>query len=579
MKTLLNKVSKTIALITVFSVSMAGFASAKSANQNPNINTLTVSSQTPKDAMNFSSSTSINAGDYLSFDVHYYNWHTGASNLKVVAPDLRGDTFDKGSRTFSGSVSASNLSKASGSVSVTFNDKVKLELHDVSWQKWPCRSTSCESTPLNSDSNVFSSGLSVGDVPKENNSYYAGNVVVIYKALAADKKVDKKVDKKYDKCKLNGVTVNHGDDYRFYSERKVGAGKSCSSYDQVRTCNDGSFSGSSSYRYASCTVDKNDEATVDTKNASNITKTCATLNADIDMNGSDDVDVWFEYGKKSGNLNIIARALGLKAEEIQNIKTISDSIASGDLSLMNQQEMGAKNQDIRQAQLEEARRSISNHTTDGYVYQPEQNENSKVLQQTTPDGGYMYQPDMSEENRADLQIQENQQDGYVYIPKQQEDGPVLMPEQGEKIGKSSNLFNAETQKGSPYIPVEDQISHEPFSHTKDQWYSPHRLSDRVVNEMYKGASNLDEMDLSKIPKSIMGDAIVDRSSPDIKVVRFIDLNNGGVVTNIIQNPETGKNTLIKTFPDGTYTIDTSRIGDKYGFVIMFEKALYNNFKK
>ena len=229
-------------------------------------------------------------------------------------------------------------------------------------------------------------------------------------------------------------------------------------------------------------------------------------------------------------------------------------------------------------QLEEARRSISNHTTDGYFYQSEQNENSGVGKQTGSDGGYLYIPE-SENNRVDPQRQENQQDGYIYIPKQEQDGAVLMPEQGEKTERSNDPSFAETQiepqRGSVYNPVEDQISHEPFFHTKDHWYSPHKLSDRVVGEMYKGASNLDEMDLRKIPKSIMGDAIIDRSDPDIKVVNFID-KYSGVVTNIVQNPETGKNTLTRIFPpNGEFNTYTSRMGDKYGFVMMFEKALYN----
>jgi len=53
-------------------------------------------------------------------------------------------------------------------------------------------------------------------------------------------------------CTLDGVTVNHGQSRTFYSTRTAPSGQLCSSYDQTRTCTNGTLSGPSSYQYASC---------------------------------------------------------------------------------------------------------------------------------------------------------------------------------------------------------------------------------------------------------------------------------------------------------------------------------------
>jgi len=53
-------------------------------------------------------------------------------------------------------------------------------------------------------------------------------------------------------CTLDGVTVNNGDSYTFYSDKLVSSGNPCSDYSQSRTCNTGLLSGSNDYKYASC---------------------------------------------------------------------------------------------------------------------------------------------------------------------------------------------------------------------------------------------------------------------------------------------------------------------------------------
>ncbi len=55
-------------------------------------------------------------------------------------------------------------------------------------------------------------------------------------------------------CSLDGVSVTHGETYRFYSARTVTYGSTCSSVSLVRTCTNGALSGSASYQYGSCTV-------------------------------------------------------------------------------------------------------------------------------------------------------------------------------------------------------------------------------------------------------------------------------------------------------------------------------------
>lgn len=53
-------------------------------------------------------------------------------------------------------------------------------------------------------------------------------------------------------CSLDGVTVNHGSSYTFYTAETVPYGSSCSG--ASRTCTNGTLSGSSSYNQSSCSV-------------------------------------------------------------------------------------------------------------------------------------------------------------------------------------------------------------------------------------------------------------------------------------------------------------------------------------
>jgi hypothetical protein len=55
----------------------------------------------------------------------------------------------------------------------------------------------------------------------------------------------------FSNCTLDGATVAHGSSRRFYSRTSA---TNCNSYDQNRTCNDGTLSGSNSYRNRSCST-------------------------------------------------------------------------------------------------------------------------------------------------------------------------------------------------------------------------------------------------------------------------------------------------------------------------------------
>lgn len=55
-------------------------------------------------------------------------------------------------------------------------------------------------------------------------------------------------------CTQGGVTVPHGDTYRFYSARTVAFDKTCTAVSQVRTCTNGKLSGTATFSYADCDV-------------------------------------------------------------------------------------------------------------------------------------------------------------------------------------------------------------------------------------------------------------------------------------------------------------------------------------
>ena len=57
-----------------------------------------------------------------------------------------------------------------------------------------------------------------------------------------------------DTCRVNGVTLTHGQSRTFYKYDTATSTNSCSAFGQTRTCNDGDLSGSNDYNRASCTA-------------------------------------------------------------------------------------------------------------------------------------------------------------------------------------------------------------------------------------------------------------------------------------------------------------------------------------
>lgn len=53
-------------------------------------------------------------------------------------------------------------------------------------------------------------------------------------------------------CVIGGLTISHGATEKLFSQNSVGFGQSCESYAEFRTCSNGTLSGTDSYRYKSC---------------------------------------------------------------------------------------------------------------------------------------------------------------------------------------------------------------------------------------------------------------------------------------------------------------------------------------
>jgi len=295
MTNLKQKFNKVMVMTFALAFMVTGFVSAATTNDGK-MSTMYV---TDKSLSNnsWSSSVNVDSSEQLSFELHYYLGEgQHADDMKFSMDNLDDMTYDKGQTlTVNGKITSTNLSTSNGNTKVVFDEKVKLHLYNVSWQKWPCQSVGCEESLPDSYRKVLTSaGMSIGDVDGSD-SHYSGNVIITYKI----EKVEETPT--YSDCTLNGVTVDHGDSRRFYSRTHVSYGNSCSNYDLVRSCDDGTLSGSSSYRYATCSVDPEDDdddedqGDVDTNSATNIDEDSARLNGDVEDADMD--DVWFAFSR------------------------------------------------------------------------------------------------------------------------------------------------------------------------------------------------------------------------------------------------------------------------------------------
>jgi hypothetical protein len=130
-------------------------------------------------------SVHIDSSEILSFQIHYYMGYTGAINLKAKIDNLNGRIFEEDEKIIvKAEVLSDNLDTSSGVVEVVFDENVQLKFHRVSWQKTNCQDTKCESLITDNINNLFSEdGLFLGNVPKDNDKYYNGNLIVEYKVI------------------------------------------------------------------------------------------------------------------------------------------------------------------------------------------------------------------------------------------------------------------------------------------------------------------------------------------------------------------------------------------------------------
>ena len=178
----IKKQTKRVSAIIVALAFIAGSAFALTTNEDPsNWPSLSVKTSSSMDfpIEKGSSATVSENTNYLGFNIHYYAWHEGATNMKAKIDNLNGKTFKSGdSLTVRSRSWSDNLSTSNGSVTLHFTDDVKLTLINTSTQRNWCQSLTCqEGTAPNA---VFS-GQNVGNFPVKDNSNYFGNVTITYK--------------------------------------------------------------------------------------------------------------------------------------------------------------------------------------------------------------------------------------------------------------------------------------------------------------------------------------------------------------------------------------------------------------
>jgi hypothetical protein len=70
------------------------------------------------------------------------------------------------------------------------------------------------------------------------------------------------LDSAQQKCTVGAITVENGSSRTFFSRPRVDAGQSCNNYADIRTCTNGSISGSSNHTYPNCSTDIPDSCSI-----------------------------------------------------------------------------------------------------------------------------------------------------------------------------------------------------------------------------------------------------------------------------------------------------------------------------
>ncbi len=343
----------------LFLLLVAQVASGASTNENPSVDNLLVSNSSVTSAEDFGTKTKIDSSiSFLTFNIHYYVWDTGATNLVAQIESLLGRTFEAGTQeVVTSTMSASGLSTTEGAVILDIAEKVTFEFYEATWQIYPCDNESCSSGDAQS---VIGSGFTIGDVPRHNYHHYAGNIVVKYRVIPIS-------DSSENSCTYGSETVAHGDSRVFYNTASapmcllislsrqcvdgVWAGDSHYQYmscvdttppnpaptpvgsctvngtvvphgtsrlffnaaqaisctTQVRACNNGVIDGDSTYRYSTCTplwwaLSSREDADIYTRAATQSSDSSIRLRGEVDLNDWNGAKVYFEWGNSSTSL-------------------------------------------------------------------------------------------------------------------------------------------------------------------------------------------------------------------------------------------------------------------------------------
>ncbi len=189
------KVRKGIVLILLFLLQINVVFSA-SVNDDPSVKRI-MEVGTKELSSDWYDKINVSTKDNLSFNLHYFSdYGNKAENITFFLENLDGRIFEKGQiENIWGKITSTTVDNKSEAVKVTFNEGVKLNLYNVSWQKWPCQSVGCE-TPLPQPArNVINGkGLNIGTVDGDNDKHYAGNLVVTFKTFPAPQKTTSTTD-------------------------------------------------------------------------------------------------------------------------------------------------------------------------------------------------------------------------------------------------------------------------------------------------------------------------------------------------------------------------------------------------
>ncbi len=340
MKKILKRIIASFAMVSLM---LASVAYAAGTNESTSIPTIQVTDRSLS-STSWSESVSISGGEQLSVQLHYYLVSgDSATDMRFSLENLNGRTFNAGAtEVVSGSVKADNLSTSSGSASVTFTEKVRLDLYNVSWQKGGCSSVGCETALVDTAGNVLTSnGMTIGNVEGYTGSnwqgrHYNGNVIVTFRTTKIDDSTDptdpvaptvttnKETSVDEDSGVLNGYVdfTSDVDSGEVYFQYGTSLGNLSNSTSRISRSSDGSFSQTISglnddttYYFRAVTrgddgnlyygatrffttddeetTNTSDEADVNTIAASSVDEDSARLNGEVTE--GDNVEVWFAF--------------------------------------------------------------------------------------------------------------------------------------------------------------------------------------------------------------------------------------------------------------------------------------------